>query len=134
LRSADAVGVHALIIPKDRACPVTATVYKVASGAAGLTPIFRVTNLARAMQHLQAQGVWLVGAEEQASQPLYRARLDGPLGIVLGGEGRGLRRLTREKCDLLVRIPLCGFVSSLNVSVAAGVCLYEARRQRNDSD
>lgn len=130
LRSADAAGVDAVILPKDRACPVNATVHKVASGAAGLIPIFRIPNLARAMQRLQGEGIWLVGTAVDGPRPLYEARLDGPLGLVLGGEDRGLRRLTRERCDELVRIPMHGFVSSLNVSVAAGVCLFEARRQR----
>ncbi len=133
LRSADAAGVDAVILPKDRACPVNATAYKVASGAAGLIPVFRITNLARVIQRLQAEGVWMVGAAAEGSRSLYEARLDGPLGLVLGGEGRGLRRLTRERCDDVVRIPMHGFVSSLNVSVAAGVCLFEARRQRKAS-
>ncbi len=133
LRCADAAGVDAVILPKDRACPVNATVYKVASGAAGLIPIFRITNLARVMQRLQAEGIWLLGAAADGPRSLYDASLDVPLGLVVGGEGRGLRRLTRERCDELVRIPMRGFVSSLNVSVAAGVCLFEARRQRNDS-
>ncbi len=130
LRSADAAGVDAVVLPKDRACPVNATVHKVASGAAALIPIFRVTNLARGMQRLQEEGVWLVGAAEDAPRSVYDARLDGPLGLAVGGEGRGLRRLTRERCDDLVHIPMHGFVSSLNVSVAAGVCLFEVRRQR----
>jgi 23S rRNA (guanosine2251-2'-O)-methyltransferase len=131
LRSADAAGVNAVILPKDRACPVTPVVYKVASGAAGLVPVFRVTNLARVMDGLKQRGVWLVGASAEGGGSLYTVDLQRSLGLVLGGESRGLRRLTRERCDQLVHIPMRGFVSSLNVSVAVGVCLFEARRQRD---
>jgi 23S rRNA (guanosine2251-2'-O)-methyltransferase len=130
LRVADAMGVHAVIAPKDRAVGVTATVSKVASGAAETVPFIAVTNLARAMRELKDKGVWMVGADERAEQHLYGARLTGPLAWVLGAEGEGMRRLTREHCDELVRIPMLGSVESLNVSVSAGICLAETRRQR----
>ncbi len=133
LRSADAAGVHGVIMPRDRSCPINATVYKVASGAGGLVPLYRVSNLARAMRQIRGQGIWVVGATDDAAQILYETQLTFPLALVLGGEGRGLRRLTRENCDALVRIPMHGFVSSLNVSVAAGVCLFEVRRQRGQN-
>ena len=131
LRSADAFGVHALIVPKDRAVGVNATVAKAASGAVDTVPVVSVTNLARAMRDLKERGVWLVGADADGSENLFAAALSGPMAWVLGAEGTGLRRLTRELCDRVVSIPLHGSVSSLNVSVAAGVCLYETRRQRN---
>ncbi len=130
LRVADAMGVHAVIAPKDRAVGVTATVSKVASGAAETVPYIAVTNLARAMRELKERGVWLIGADERAGQDLYAARLDGPVAWVLGAEGEGMRRLTREHCDGLARIPMLGSVESLNVSVSAGICLAETRRQR----
>lgn len=131
LRSANAAGVHAVIAPKDRAAGLTPTARKVASGAAEYTPFITVTNLARTLRQLQDAGVWVVGAAGEAEQSLYAADLRGPLALVLGAEGAGLRRLTREHCDLLVRLPMAGEVESLNVSVAAGVCLFEARRQRS---
>jgi 23S rRNA (guanosine2251-2'-O)-methyltransferase len=131
LRSADAFGVHALIVPKDRAVGVNATVAKAASGAVDTVPVVSVTNLARAMRDLKERGVWLVGADADGSENLFAAELSGPMAWVLGAEGTGLRRLTRELCDRVVSIPLHGSVSSLNVSVAAGVCLFETRRQRN---
>jgi 23S rRNA (guanosine2251-2'-O)-methyltransferase len=131
LRSADAFGVHALIVPKDRAVGVNATVAKAASGAVDTVPVVSVTNLARAMRDLKERGVWLVGADADGSENLFAAELSGPIAWVLGAEGTGLRRLTRELCDRVVSIPLHGSVSSLNVSVAAGVCLFETRRQRN---
>ena len=130
LRTADAAGVDAVIAPRDRAAGLTATVRKVACGAAQTVPFIRVTNLARTLRRLQDSGVWLVGAAGEGAQELYRTDLTGPLAIVMGAEGRGLRRLTRETCDLLVRIPMMGAVESLNVSVATAVCLYEALRQR----
>src|SRR4051812_324282 len=130
LRVADAMGVHAVIAPKDRAVGINATVSKVASGAAETVPYIAVTNLARAMRELKDRGVWLLGADERAEQDLYAARLAGPLAWVLGAEGEGMRRLTRESCDELVRIPMLGTVESLNVSVSAGICLSESRRQR----
>lgn len=131
LRSADAVGVHAVVVPRDRACGLTATVRKVASGAAESVPLVEVTNLSRTLSALRKGGVWVVGtALEGATGDLYQARLTGPLALVLGAEGQGLRRLTAENCDERVTIPMQGTVQSLNVSVAAGVCLYEAFRQR----
>jgi 23S rRNA (guanosine2251-2'-O)-methyltransferase len=130
LRVADAMGVHAVIAPKDHAVGLNATVAKVASGAANSVPYLMVTNLARTMRELKDRGIWLVGADEHAENDLYQIKLDGPLGWVLGAEGGGLRRLTRETCDELARIPMLGSVESLNVSVSAGICLSEARRQR----
>jgi 23S rRNA (guanosine2251-2'-O)-methyltransferase len=130
LRTADGAGVHAVIIPRDNAVSITATVRKVASGAAESVPVFQVTNLARTLRALQELGVWLVGTAGEAPTSLFAADLSGPLALVLGGEEKGLRRLTREYCDLLVHIPMHGRVESLNVSVAAAVCLYETRRQR----
>jgi 23S rRNA (guanosine2251-2'-O)-methyltransferase len=130
LRTADAAGVHAVIVPRDRAAGITPVVRKVASGAAETVPLFRVTNLARCLRALKQAGVWIHGASDDAGSTLYETDLRGPLAIVLGGEGKGLRRLTRELCDFLVAIPMAGRVESLNVSVAAGVLLFEARRQR----
>lgn len=130
LRSADAAGVHVVIMPRDKSAPLNGTVRKVACGAADVVPLVRVTNLARTLKLLRDQGIWVYGAAGEAEQSIYQADLTGPLALVLGGEGKGLRRLTREHCDLLVSIPLAGTVSSLNVSVATGVCLFEARRQR----
>ena len=130
LRSADAFGAQALIVPKDRAVGVNATVAKAASGAADTVAVVSVTNLARSLRELKERGVWIVGADAGGSESLFDADLSGPIAWVLGAEGSGLRRLTRESCDRLVHIPLQGTVESLNVSVAAGLCLYEARRQR----
>ena len=130
LRTADAAGVHALILPRDNAVSVNPTVRKVASGAAETVPVFQVTNLARTLDQLKTAGVWLVGAAGEAADSLYVTDLRGPLALVLGAEGKGLRRLTQERCDFLVNIPMAGAVSSLNVSVAAGICLFEAVRQR----
>jgi 23S rRNA (guanosine2251-2'-O)-methyltransferase len=130
LRVADAMGVHAVVAPKDRAVGINATVSKVASGAAETVPYIAVTNLARAMRELKDRGVWLLGTDERAEQDLYHAKLAGPLAWVMGAEGEGMRRLTRESCDELVRIPMLGTVESLNVSVSAGICLGETRRQR----
>ncbi|MGA1462067.1 MAG: 23S rRNA (guanosine(2251)-2'-O)-methyltransferase RlmB [Steroidobacteraceae bacterium] len=130
LRTAEAVGADAVIAPKDRAVGLTPVVRKVAAGAAESLPFIQVTNLARTIRGLQGAGVWVVGAAGESPSSLYGADLTGPLALVLGSEADGLRRLTRETCDLLVSIPMAGIVSSLNVSVAAGVCLFEARRQR----
>ena len=130
LRVADAMGVHAVIAPRDRAAGINQTVAKVASGAAETVPFLPVTNLARAMRDMKERGVWLIGADERAGQDLFSLRLEGPLGWVLGAEAEGMRRLTRETCDELARIPMRGSVASLNVSVAAGICLAETRRQR----
>lgn len=131
LRSADAAGVHAVIAPRDKAVGLTPTVSKVASGAAETVPFIQVTNLARTMKYLQDNGVWLYGAAAEAETTLYQADLKGSVAIVLGGEGAGLRRLTRDSCDVLVKIPMQGTVSSLNVSVATGIFLFEALRQRS---
>ncbi len=131
LRSADAAGVDAVIVPRDRACGLTPVVRKVASGAAEAVPFVQVTNLARTLKTLQDAGVWVVGtALEEGAVSLYEARLDGALAIVLGAEGKGMRRLTRENCDQLVYIPMHGSVQSLNVSVATGITLFEALRYR----
>lgn len=130
LRSAAAAGVHAVVIPKDRAVNVTSVVRKVASGAAEIVPLFAVTNLARTLRELKEAGVWLFGADGEAEKTVYQADLTGPIAIVMGGEGKGLRRLTREHCDILMKIPMTSAVESLNVSVATGVLLFEANRQR----
>jgi 23S rRNA (guanosine2251-2'-O)-methyltransferase len=134
LRTADAAGVHAVIAPRDRACGLNATVRKVASGAAETVPFVQVTNLARTLRMLRDNGIWVVGtALEGASGNLYQGRLTGPLALVLGAEGQGIRRLTRENCDELVYIPMQGLVESLNVSVATGIVLFEAMRQRSSN-
>ncbi|MCU7960012.1 MAG: 23S rRNA (guanosine(2251)-2'-O)-methyltransferase RlmB [gamma proteobacterium symbiont of Bathyaustriella thionipta] len=130
LRTADAAGVHAVIAPKDNAAGLTATVQKISSGASLTVPYIQVTNLARSIKKLQQQGLWVVGTAGEADQTLYETDLQGPLLIVMGGEQNGLRRLVRENCDHLVRLPMLGKVESLNVSVASGVVLYEAVRQR----
>jgi 23S rRNA (guanosine2251-2'-O)-methyltransferase len=130
LRSADAAGVAAVIVPRDRAAGLTPVVRKVAAGAAETVPLVPVVNLARTLRELKARGVWLVGADDTAGRTLYDADLTGPVALVLGSEGEGMRRLTRECCDQLVAIPMAGAVESLNVSVAAGVALFEAVRQR----
>jgi len=130
LRSADCFGIDVVIAPKDRAVGLTATVRKVASGAAETVPFIQVTNFARTLRLLKEQGIWLFGATDEAEQSLYEIDLKQSVGWVLGAEGRGLRRLTREHCDALVSIPMQGSVSSLNVSVATGVCLFETVRQR----
>ena len=130
LRSADAAGATAVVIPKDRAADLTGAVRKVACGATESVPLVRVTNLARCLDKLQAAGLWLFGAAGEAREDLYAKDLTGPLALLVGSEGGGLRRLTRERCDFLVRLPMAGAVSSLNVSVATGICLFEIARQR----
>ncbi len=130
LRSAEAAGVHAVIAPKDNSASLNATARKVACGAAEVLPYIGVTNLARTLKQLQERGLWLIGAAGEAEQSVYQADLKGPMALVMGAEGKGLRRLTRETCDSLINIPMAGEVSSLNVSVATGVCLFEAVRQR----
>lgn len=130
LRVADGAGAHAVIAPKDRAVGLNATAAKVASGAAETVPYITVTNLARTMRELKERGIWLTGTTDDAEKTLYDGDFAVPTALVMGSEGEGMRRLTRENCDLLVRIPMEGSVESLNVSVASGVCLYEARRQR----
>ena len=137
LRVADAMGVHAVIAPKDRAVGLNATVRKVACGAAETVPFIAVTNLARTLRELKDAGVFIVGTAMEAPKgmdapsSLLNTKLDGPIALVLGAEGDGIRRLTAETCDVLVTIPMFGSVESLNVSVASGICLYEVRRQRN---
>lgn len=130
LRSADAAGVHGVIVPREHSAPLSAVARRAASGAAESIPVFQVVNLARALRELKEAGIWLAGASQEADTDIFHADLHRPLAIVLGGEGKGLRRLTQEECDMLVRIPMAGTVESLNVSVAAGVCLFEAVRQR----
>jgi len=130
LRVANAAGAHAVIAPKDRAVGITPAVSKVASGAAEATPYLMVTNLARTLAELKERNLWIVGADERAPQALYQADLPDAIAWVLGAEGEGMRRLTRESCDLLVRIPMAGEIESLNVSVSAGICLFESVRRR----
>ncbi|MGK2960477.1 MAG: 23S rRNA (guanosine(2251)-2'-O)-methyltransferase RlmB [Candidatus Malihini olakiniferum] len=130
LRNADAAGVHAIIVPRDRSAQLNATAKKVACGAAENIPLIRVTNLARTLRFLQESQVWIVGTTGEADHTLYQSKLTGPLALVMGAEGGGMRRLTREYCDELIGIPMAGSVSSLNVSVATGICLFEAVRQR----
>jgi 23S rRNA (guanosine2251-2'-O)-methyltransferase len=132
LRTADATGVDAVIAPRDRAAGLTGTVRKVASGATETVAFYQVTNLARTLRHLGDRGVRRIGADGEAETSLFAAELAGPLAIVMGGEGRGLRRLTRDHCDLLVSLPMLGAVESLNVSVATGVCLYTALARRTN--
>ncbi len=131
LRTADAVGVSAVIVPKDKSAQLNSTARKVACGAAENVPLIRVTNLSRTLRELQQQhNIWVIGTAGEASETLYQTKLTGPLALVMGAEGEGMRRLTREHCDQLVSIPMAGTVSSLNVSVATGVCLFEIVRQR----
>jgi 23S rRNA (guanosine2251-2'-O)-methyltransferase len=131
LRVADGAGAHAVIAPKDHAAGINATVAKVASGAAETVPYFMVTNLARTLGELKERSIWCIGASDDAPRTLYQADLKRPVALVLGAEGAGMRQLTRKTCDELVRIPMRGAVESLNVSVASGICLYEALRQRS---
>ena len=131
IRSADAAGVHAVIAPKDKAVGITGTVSKVACGAAETMPFIQVTNLARTLEMLKEKNIWIYGAAGEAETSLYQTKLKGSVAIVLGAEGDGLRRLTRDLCDFLVKIPMHGSVSSLNVSVASGVFMFEVVRQRN---
>ena len=130
LRVADGAGAHAVIAPKDHAAGINATVSKVASGAAETMPYFMVTNLARTLGELKERNIWCIGTSDDAEKTIYDVDLTGPVALVLGAEGEGMRQLTRKTCDELVRIPMHGAVESLNVSVASGVCLYEALRQR----
>ncbi|MCG4452214.1 23S rRNA (guanosine(2251)-2'-O)-methyltransferase RlmB [Pseudomonas sp. MMS21-TM103] len=131
LRTADAAGALAVIVPKDKSATLNATVRKVACGAAEVIPLVAVTNLARSLEKLQQRGLWVVGTAGEAEQELYQHDMTGPTVLVMGAEGKGMRRLTREHCDYLVKLPMAGSVSSLNVSVATGVCLFEALRQRS---
>lgn len=130
LRTADAAGVHAVIAPKDKSASLTSTAIKVACGAAEHVPFIQVTNLARTLKYLQQSGVWIIGTAGEATQSVHQAKLTGAMALVMGAEGDGMRRLTRDTCDDLVFIPMQGSVSSLNVSVATGVCLFEIVRQR----
>lgn len=130
LRTANASGVDAVIVPKDKACGLTPTVYKVASGAVGVTPLVQVTNLSRTIKMLKDNNVWVYGATEDADQTIYQTKLKPPIALVFGAEGKGLRRLTKESCDFLVGIPMKGVVGNLNVSVAVGVSLFEVFRQQ----
>ena len=131
LRVADGAGAHAVIAPKDHAAGINATVAKVASGAAETVPYFMVTNLARTLTELKERNIWVIGTSDMATETLYQVDLKGPVALVLGAEGDGMRQLTAKTCDQLVSIPMLGAVESLNVSVASGVCLYEAVRQRS---
>ena len=133
LRTADAAGVRGVIITKDQAAGLSPVVAKVASGAAEAVPLYRVTNLARTLQWLKEAGLWIVGAAGEAPRSVFETDLNLPMALVMGAEGKGMRRLTRESCDLLVKIPMAGTVESLNVSVATGVLLFEAVRQRSQS-
>lgn len=130
LRNADAAGVQAIIVPKDNAVRLTPTVRKVAVGAAESIPLVQVTNLSRSMKALQEKGIWIIGTAGETDTSLYEVKLSGPIALVMGAEGKGMRRLTRENCDQLVKLPMEGMVSSLNVSVASGICLFEMVRQR----
>lgn len=131
LRNADAAGVHAVIVPKDNSAGLTPVVRKVAVGAAETVPLIQVTNLSRTLKHIQQEGVWVVGTAGEAEQLIYDCDLKGNVAIVMGAEGKGMRRLTRETCDELVKLPMAGAVSSLNVSVASGICLFDVVRQRS---
>jgi 23S rRNA (guanosine2251-2'-O)-methyltransferase len=131
LRVADGAGAHAVIAPKDHAAGINATVAKVASGAAETVPYFMVTNLARTLNELKERQIWVIGTSDAAQKSIYQMDLKGPVALVLGAEGEGMRQLTSKTCDELANIPMRGAVESLNVSVASGVCLYEARRQRD---
>lgn len=129
LRTADAAGVHAVIVPRDRSAKLNATAKKVASGAAENVPLITVTNLARTLRLLRERNVWIIGTASEADQDLFQSKMLGPTALVMGAEGEGMRRLTRENCDELISIPMVGNVSSLNISVATGICLFEAVRQ-----
>ncbi len=130
LRTADATGVHGVIITKDNATGITPTVCKVASGAAETVPVYQVTNLSRTLRWLKGEGLWIMGAAGEMAQTVYKTDFTVPMALVVGAEGKGLRRLTKEQCDVLVSVPMLGQVDSLNLSVATGVLLYEAVRQR----
>ena len=131
LRTADAAGVNAVIVNDKNAAPMNETVSKIASGAAESVLLFRVGNLVRAIEQLKEQGVWIAGSTDHATESIYEHSLDGPLALIMGSEGSGMRRLTEESCDYLIKLPMDGLVSSLNVSVATGICLYEIKRQRS---
>lgn len=130
LRSADAAGVNAVILPHDRSAKLNAVAKKVACGAAESVPLIRVTNLVRTLHLLKEMNIWVIGTSSKVSHTLYQSKMTGPIAIIIGSEGKGMRRLTREQCDELISIPMAGIVSSLNVSVAAGICLFRVVRQR----
>ncbi|WP_457913738.1 23S rRNA (guanosine(2251)-2'-O)-methyltransferase RlmB [Candidatus Gillettellia adelgis] len=130
LRSANAAGVHAVIVPRNRSAQLNSTVKKVACGAAESIPLVRVTNLARTLRSLQAMNIWVIGTVSEATHTVYQCKMTGPIALVMGEESEGIRLLTRKHCDELLKIPMAGTISSLNVSVAAGICLFEAVRQR----
>lgn len=130
LRTCDGAGVTAVIAPKDKSASITETVRRVSTGAADWVPFFQITNLARCMEKLKEAGIWIVGTSDRATKSLYQIDLKGPVALVLGAEGKGMRRLTEENCDFLCKLPMAGKVDCLNVSVATGICLYEAVRQR----
>jgi 23S rRNA (guanosine2251-2'-O)-methyltransferase len=132
LRSAEGAAMHGIIIPKDKAVGLTPVVFKASAGAAALVPVAQVTNLARSMEELKEAGLWFVGTDDSAQESFMSSDFKGPTGIVLGSEGKGMRRLIREKCDFLVRIPMYGKINSLNVSIAAALMFFEARRQRGE--
>ena len=131
MRTAEAAGVHGVVVPRDNSASLNSTVRKVAAGAADLVPLIVVTNLARTLRDMQELGIWIIGTAGEAAQTLYQAKLQTPMALVMGAEGSGMRRLTRETCDDLVAIPMLGETSSLNVSVATGVCLFEIVRQNS---
>jgi len=131
LRTADAAGVHGVIIPERRAVGLTETVAKVSAGAVEYVPVARVTNIARTLDTLKEKGYWIVGTHQDARELYHEARLTGPLAVVIGSEGKGMSRLVREKCDFVVRLPMCGHVTSLNAAVAGAILIYEIRRQRS---
>ncbi|MFC3122854.1 23S rRNA (guanosine(2251)-2'-O)-methyltransferase RlmB [Agaribacter flavus] len=131
LRTAEAAGVNAVVVPKDKSATLSPVVRKVACGAAEVIPLIQVTNLSRTIKHMQSENVWVVGTAGEATQSLYASSYKGAIALVMGAEGKGMRRLTRENCDELVKLPMAGTVSSLNVSVATGICLYELVRQRS---
>lgn len=130
LRTAEAAGAHAVVIPKDRSAGMTPVVRKSSAGASELVPVYQVTNLARVMRAIKEAGIWIAGTSDQADRSIYEQDLTGPLALVMGSEGKGMRRLTAELCDYELRIPMAGAIESLNVSVATGVCLFEIQRQR----
>ena len=133
MRTAEAAGVNAMVVPKDRAAGITPVVRKSSAGASEIIPLFQVTNLARTIKAMKKAGIWIAGTADQASESLYQQDLTGPLALVMGGEGKGMRRLTGELCDYRVNIPMAGVIESLNVSVATGVCLFEIQRQRKNA-
>ncbi len=134
LRTADGAGVHAVIAPKDKAASITETVRRISVGAADIVPFVQVTNLARTLETLKKAGLWLVGTSDRANKTIFEQNLSGPIAIILGAEEKGMRRLTEENCDFLAKIPMAGSIECLNVSVATGICLFEAIRQRQSPE